>query len=311
MSTPAGWYADPTDPTRTRWWDGAQWTEHTAPLPPATEAPATEAPAAEAAAAEVPAAEAPAAEAAAPHTAATEPAESIAATTPIAPAPPIAPAAPPLPRYGEYAPAAQAPAAQAPGVQAPAVQAAPAYGGYPAAPNWAAQPVAVGPSAPGANTNTLWIYLTIVASTLPILTLFLVDWTGYLRSVVALESGGRAANAEAVTAIMQWSGQLMLVSVLAYACIAASIVFAWLDWRELKKRGVARPFHWAFAFFALIISIGVYIIGRTVVARRETGSGLTALWVWLGSIALSIIVSFAWFAWFWQQLMVAVTTFGV
>ncbi len=27
-----GWYVDPSDRTRLRWWDGATWTEHTAPL---------------------------------------------------------------------------------------------------------------------------------------------------------------------------------------------------------------------------------------------------------------------------------------
>ncbi|MBO9577561.1 MAG: DUF2510 domain-containing protein [Microbacteriaceae bacterium] len=36
----AGWYADPTDPTRARWWDGVQWTEevsaaHWRPVAPA------------------------------------------------------------------------------------------------------------------------------------------------------------------------------------------------------------------------------------------------------------------------------------
>lgn len=50
MSTPvAGWYPDPTDPNRTRWWDGSAWTEQTqqrpAPqslslLPPPSGAPA-------------------------------------------------------------------------------------------------------------------------------------------------------------------------------------------------------------------------------------------------------------------------------
>lgn len=29
--TPAGWYADPQDPTQYRYWDGAAWTEHRAP----------------------------------------------------------------------------------------------------------------------------------------------------------------------------------------------------------------------------------------------------------------------------------------
>lgn len=28
-----GWYADPTGQAGVRWWDGAQWTPHTAPLP--------------------------------------------------------------------------------------------------------------------------------------------------------------------------------------------------------------------------------------------------------------------------------------
>lgn len=29
---PQGWYADPNQSAQQRWWDGAQWTEHTAPL---------------------------------------------------------------------------------------------------------------------------------------------------------------------------------------------------------------------------------------------------------------------------------------
>lgn len=29
---PAGWYPDPTRPGQQRWWDGTQWTAHTAPL---------------------------------------------------------------------------------------------------------------------------------------------------------------------------------------------------------------------------------------------------------------------------------------
>lgn len=32
MNPVAGWYADPVTPTIARYWDGASWTEHTAPL---------------------------------------------------------------------------------------------------------------------------------------------------------------------------------------------------------------------------------------------------------------------------------------
>jgi Protein of unknown function (DUF2510)/Domain of unknown function (DUF4333) len=31
----AAWYADPTDASITRWWDGQRWTQHTAPISPA------------------------------------------------------------------------------------------------------------------------------------------------------------------------------------------------------------------------------------------------------------------------------------
>lgn len=33
--TEANWYADPEDPSRLRYWDGATWTEHTTPVPEA------------------------------------------------------------------------------------------------------------------------------------------------------------------------------------------------------------------------------------------------------------------------------------
>jgi hypothetical protein len=39
MTTPAGWYPDPGDAGSQRYWDGARWTEHTAPAAPATAPP--------------------------------------------------------------------------------------------------------------------------------------------------------------------------------------------------------------------------------------------------------------------------------
>lgn len=44
-ATPAGWYPDPQDATRLRWWDGQAWSESTAPAAPAApETPAAPAP---------------------------------------------------------------------------------------------------------------------------------------------------------------------------------------------------------------------------------------------------------------------------
>jgi hypothetical protein len=33
--TPAGWYADPSDSSQQRYWDGSQWTDQRQPMPPA------------------------------------------------------------------------------------------------------------------------------------------------------------------------------------------------------------------------------------------------------------------------------------
>ena len=32
MSIASGWYPDPADAQRVRWWDGSRWTEHTQPI---------------------------------------------------------------------------------------------------------------------------------------------------------------------------------------------------------------------------------------------------------------------------------------
>ncbi len=71
---------------------------------------------------------------------------------------------------------------------------------------------------------------------------------------------------------------------------AAAIVLAAQDGRELESRGVQRPFHWAFTF---IPSYGptIYIIGRSIVVRRRTGSGLAPIWVHLGSYVGAIVLS--------------------
>ncbi|MEY1676072.1 DUF2510 domain-containing protein [Gordonia sp. ABKF26] len=36
MTSGPGWFEDPDDPRRVRWWDGTQWTESTNPARPAS-----------------------------------------------------------------------------------------------------------------------------------------------------------------------------------------------------------------------------------------------------------------------------------
>lgn len=67
---------------------------------------------------------------------------------------------------------------------------------------------------------------------------------------------------------------------------------AYSDEKDLASRGVPKPFGWA---FVCIPSYGptIYIIGRSVVVRRRTGSGMAPMWwhigLYLGGGALSIV----------------------
>lgn len=78
-------------------------------------------------------------------------------------------------------------------------------------------------------------------------------------------------------------GQLGLAAVGLVAWLGSAWL-AYSDVKELASRGVVRPFHWAYTF---IPSYGptIYIIGRSVVARRRTGRGIAPMWWHIGTYA--------------------------
>ena len=56
---------------------------------------------------------------------------------------------------------------------------------------------------------------------------------------------------------------VVLVTFISLSFVGAAILFSWLDWRELRRRGVPLPFHWAWALLALASGgLAVYIIGE-------------------------------------------------
>ena len=57
---------------------------------------------------------------------------------------------------------------------------------------------------------------------------------------------------------------------------AATVLFAFFDARTLAARGVPRPFHWAWSFFAFLF-YPLYLFGRAIVINRRTGSGLAGI----------------------------------
>lgn len=134
-------------------------------------------------------------------------------------------------------------------------------------------------------TNTPWIWLIVL---LPLVTLplvFLLDFRGYMEGIVYAEMTGdyRAAMGAMTTYIMQ----TLWISAVGLVVWGVCILFAWLDRRELARRGIPQPFGWYWAF----LNTGVYIIGRGVVLRRRTGTGLGPVWAWIGVIAASFVVA--------------------
>lgn len=161
----------------------------------------------------------------------------------------------------------------------PAYPGTAAAGGYPSAP-------AVGnDTAPRRDitTNTVWIWLLALLPLVSLVVLFAFDWGSYIReSVYASLYADPLAPPSSAGAVLT-----AVSSLLSIVLCAATVLFAFLDWRQLRSRGIERPFHWAWSFFVLAIGSGlVYIIGRSVVVRRHTGRGLAPLWA---AIAVTVV----------------------
>ena len=268
----------------------------TAAKTPATKTPAAKAPVAKAPAAKTPAVKAPAAKTRATKAPAARRAPAAAkATTTV-------PAVEPTPSTATPAAAAMAPAGWYPvagsaqqrwwdgarwtehvyGPATPVAQPATAV----TAQVTVAQPATVLRAPEGVKPGTVWFWLLAVGA--PVLTLLDLIPTSIWFSQI-IESGSTDPSALAAA---EFNPAYVLVLLSGWFIYAVCIVFALLDWRELKAHGVPKPFHWGWSFF--VIAIGwpaVYVIGRSVVAKRRTGGGLAPLWVFIGLEVVVFIVS--------------------
>ena len=140
----------------------------------------------------------------------------------------------------------------------------------------------------GTKTGTVWIWLIVLLPLLGYSAFFLIDWKSYIDSVVESSVtstlGGTPSSYSASLALYSSPGYLLSQG-LSFVIYALTVVFAALDVRELKRRGVPQPFHWAFSFLTTI----VYIIGRSVVVKRRTGGGMAPLWIYIGEMVLGLI----------------------
>lgn len=145
------------------------------------------------------------------------------------------------------------------------------------------------PKAPeGTNTNTVWIWLVALLPLTSLLFLFALDVEGYMRSLLQNPTSPMAGYA------FLFTPGYLLAMLLGWLATIAIIVFGYLDWRELKRRGVPAPFHWAFGFLQLAGAGIVYPIGRSVVVRRRAGGSLAPMIVAILVYVVIFIVSIIW-----------------
>ncbi len=160
------------------------------------------------------------------------------------------------------------------------------------------------------------MWLAVAASVLPMLSIFLFDWNGYLSLIAAMMRAAESGSGTAAAAadLTSWEIRTLGISLIGWACYAAFIVFSWLDWRELKRRGVPAPFGWAWSFFVLVSAgSAVYMIGRAVVLRRRTvAGGWAPLWTWVAATVVGFVAAISLGVWLFGEILqvVSVGTLG-
>jgi len=192
--------------------------------------------------------------------------------------------------FAEPAVQPEQPSAPAYGAGAPAYgQTSPTYGAAPAATPYAAQPYSpadpynvmaqklTAPAGTRAGTPFIW-----ALAALPVVSLVstVISWLTIDDQI------DTALSADAPL----FTGADAVSFGVSFLVAALSILFGVLDHRALVRAGVPKPFHWAWIFFALI-NVPVYIIGRSVIVRRRTGSGLAPMFLFLALWVATFIVS--------------------
>jgi Protein of unknown function (DUF2510) len=147
------------------------------------------------------------------------------------------------------------------------------------------QTLGVAPGAPGTapdgtRPNTVWIWIFVL---LPLAQLAELPLLASLYTRI-LSVGLSDPTATTRIELSPSSGYLAIQGI-GLALYGVYVVVGALDYRALKARGVPRPFHWAWTFLSPI----VYIIGRSVVVRRRTGSGFAPMWIYF-VVLIAVIV---------------------
>lgn len=148
----------------------------------------------------------------------------------------------------------------------------------------------------GTKWNTPWVWLVVVVPYIPVLGIFFIDWP-------AMFTASSMSSGMATLSILTSPAYLFTV-LGGFVVYGLAVWFAYLDYRELERRSVPRPFHWAWTF----LSSGVYPIGRSVIVRRRIGHGISPMWVTIALMASSFILSIAFSVWILSLVFAQIPT---
>lgn len=133
----------------------------------------------------------------------------------------------------------------------------------------------------GTPVDTVWIWLIVALPIVALIPFFLWDFEGYLVQSMT----------DPMAQVRMYVDPMYLASVLlGWGAYGATVVFAYLDMVALRRLGYSRQFHWAWAFLSSL----VYVIGRSVVVKRQAGHGAAPMWV---TIALNVAVFVGMLVW--------------
>ncbi|SFR66235.1 Protein of unknown function [Agromyces sp. CF514] len=133
----------------------------------------------------------------------------------------------------------------------------------------------------GTPTSTPWIWLMIALPLLGVIPLFGFDMTGYMVDSIT------DPMAQFRMYLDPW---YLSALVLGWTAYGLGVWFAALDRAELRRRGFGRQFHWAWTFLSSL----VYVIGRSVVVKRQAGRGTAPMHVAIWTTVATFIGTMIW-----------------
>ncbi|MBT2517525.1 DUF2510 domain-containing protein [Streptomyces sp. ISL-90] len=133
----------------------------------------------------------------------------------------------------------------------------------------------------GTPVYTVWIWLIVVLPILPYIPLFFWDYEGYLLQSMT----------DPTAQVRMYLDPMYLgTTVLGWLTYGVLVWFAYLDTVALRRLGYAKQFHWAWTFLMSL----VYVIGRSVVVKRQAGYGATPIAVGITLYVGGIIGVLVW-----------------